>query len=412
MRPIGAEKGVRAMRVASCVVLLVAMVVGASSGCCADDSPVDRFLQGVQQGQSLSSRAAERRAQEAQGQRERDDYAEPAFWKCLNDPSWRKSVTTQSVSETLAGLQAIEKRRYGMILTKTVPSLTPLWLEDMRKWGATANPSSENYKLIVKAMFLTKYGESALAQIASELQKTATPADGLPKDWRSLVDDMLAKWTPPQGTDPLLAARTPIPAKAATLTGTSAAPSAAAFPSTTSTVQSSQPTPSILKPIESSITTLLPTLNDDGDSSRAGLTYLGRLSSNRYDLESTSDAYGTHGNPYGNTLTNPYSPYGSKYSSTSWSNPYATDAPRIYAQDGTYLGKLSTNPFDPDSISNPYGQYGNPYGNNLMNTYGVYGSKYSSQSWTNPYTTTAPGVYGSSPYSSSYSLPKLPSLGD
>lgn len=127
--------------------------------------------------------------------------------------------------------------------------------------------------------------------------------------------------------------------------------------------------------------------------------YLGRLSTNIYDSESISNRYGTYGNPYGNTLANPYSIYGSKYSDKSWSNPYATNAPRIYAEDGTYLGKLSANRYDPESISNPYGRYGSKYGNNLMNPYSIYGSRYSSQSWKNPYTTTAPKVYSISPYS-------------
>lgn len=126
--------------------------------------------------------------------------------------------------------------------------------------------------------------------------------------------------------------------------------------------------------------------------SGCGAAYLGKLSCNPYDSESISNPYGRYGSPYGNTLTNPYSSFGSPYSSRSWSNPYATDAPRIYASDGTYLGKLSSNRYDPESISNPYGRYGNPYGNTLMNPYSTYGSPYSSQSWRNPYTTSAPRV--------------------
>ncbi len=126
-----------------------------------------------------------------------------------------------------------------------------------------------------------------------------------------------------------------------------------------------------------------------GGSSAA---YLGKLSSNPFDSESISNPYGRYGNPYGSTLTNPYSPYGSPYSSRSWRNPYATNAPRIYASDGTYLGKLSSNPFDSESISNPFGRYGNPFGNNLMNPFSSYGSPFSSQSWRNPYTTSAPRI--------------------
>lgn len=42
------------------------------------------------------------------------------------------------------------------------------------------------------------------------------------------------------------------------------------------------------------------------------------------------------------------------------SNPFATDALRLYDQQGNYRGKLCANPYNPDSTSNPYGA-GNPY---------------------------------------------------
>ena len=38
-----------------------------------------------------------------------------------------------------------------------------------------------------------------------------------------------------------------------------------------------------------------------------------------------------------------------------------TSAPKIIAANGQYLGRLSANPYAPDSISNPYSQYGSPY---------------------------------------------------
>jgi hypothetical protein len=40
----------------------------------------------------------------------------------------------------------------------------------------------------------------------------------------------------------------------------------------------------------------------------------------------------------------PFSPYGSPFSNQSATNPYATDAPRLYDQQGHYRGKLSANP--------------------------------------------------------------------
>lgn len=37
---------------------------------------------------------------------------------------------------------------------------------------------------------------------------------------------------------------------------------------------------------------------------------------------------------------NPYSANGSQYSNKSWTNPYATDAPKRYDGQGNYCGKL------------------------------------------------------------------------
>jgi len=96
--------------------------------------------------------------------------------------------------------------------------------------------------------------------------------------------------------------------------------------------------------------------------------YLGRLSANPYDPNSISNPYGQYGSPYSPTsINNPYSRYGSPYSPQSATNPYATSAPRLYGNDGAYLGRLSSNPYDPDSVSNPYGRYGNPYSPTSIN---------------------------------------------
>ncbi|HWQ00289.1 MAG TPA: hypothetical protein VNK92_07440 [Vicinamibacterales bacterium] len=111
-------------------------------------------------------------------------------------------------------------------------------------------------------------------------------------------------------------------------------------------------------------------------------TYLGRLSVNPYLPDSTANSYGRFGSPYApNSIANPYGRYGNPYSPYSATNPYATRAPRLFGQDGKYLGRLSANPYDPESVSNPYGRYGSPYSPDSIN---------------NPY-----GRYGSpySPYS-------------
>jgi hypothetical protein len=69
-------------------------------------------------------------------------------------------------------------------------------------------------------------------------------------------------------------------------------------------------------------------------------------------------------------------------------NPYgnSSDSPRLYAPDGQFLGNVNANRYDPDSIANPYGQYGSPYSpNSINNPYGQYGSPYSPNSVRNPY---------------------------
>ena len=81
--------------------------------------------------------------------------------------------------------------------------------------------------------------------------------------------------------------------------------------------------------------------------------YLGNLSKNPYDPNSTSNPYGA-GNPYNSkSVTNPYGQYGSRYSNKSATNPYATDAPKLYDDDGNYRGRLSSNPYGAESTSNP-----------------------------------------------------------
>ena len=69
-------------------------------------------------------------------------------------------------------------------------------------------------------------------------------------------------------------------------------------------------------------------------------------------------------------------------------SPYLVDR-----QTGKYLGNLSSNRFDPNSVSNPYGQYGSRYSqDSINNPYGRYGSKYSNDSPNNPYATNPPQI--------------------
>ena len=76
------------------------------------------------------------------------------------------------------------------------------------------------------------------------------------------------------------------------------------------------------------------------------------------------------------------------------SAPVMADPPFIVnPQTGEYLGNLSTNRFDPNSVNNPYGQYGNRYSpQSIKNPYGQYGNRYSNDSPSNPWATNAPAL--------------------
>lgn len=69
-------------------------------------------------------------------------------------------------------------------------------------------------------------------------------------------------------------------------------------------------------------------------------------------------------------------------------------APEIYdSVTGQYLGNLSKNSYDVNSVSNKYGRYGSEYSpDSINNQYSVHGSPYSNQSVGNPYATQAPVI--------------------
>jgi len=78
---------------------------------------------------------------------------------------------------------------------------------------------------------------------------------------------------------------------------------------------------------------------------------------------------------------------------------YAGPPILIDPQTGKYLGTLSANPYDPDSVSNPTGQYGSPYSqDSINNPVGEYGSPYSDKSINNPYATNAPIIIDTDGY--------------
>ena len=95
----------------------------------------------------------------------------------------------------------------------------------------------------------------------------------------------------------------------------------------------------------------------------------------------------------------PYDARVSAYSPIGANNQFTTGGGRIVAEDGTYLGRLNANQFDPESVANPFGQYGSPYSpTSVNNPYSAYGSPWSPQSATNPYTTTPPVVEYDNPW--------------
>jgi hypothetical protein len=65
----------------------------------------------------------------------------------------------------------------------------------------------------------------------------------------------------------------------------------------------------------------------------------------------------------------------------------------IDQKTGKYLGNLSTNQNDPDSVSNPHGRYGSKDSeDSINNPDGKYGSPQSNDSLNNPYATNTPIV--------------------
>lgn len=66
----------------------------------------------------------------------------------------------------------------------------------------------------------------------------------------------------------------------------------------------------------------------------------------------------------------------------------------LIANDGQFLGQLSSNHYISDSIMNEYGSYGSKYSStSIFNQYGLYGSNYSNLSPFNQYTYTPPRIF-------------------
>lgn len=73
--------------------------------------------------------------------------------------------------------------------------------------------------------------------------------------------------------------------------------------------------------------------------------FLGQLSSNKYQLESVMNEYGSYGSIYSTTsIFNQYSAYGSPFNTLSPFNQYSQTPPKIYLR-GVHVGFLSVNQF-------------------------------------------------------------------
>jgi len=70
------------------------------------------------------------------------------------------------------------------------------------------------------------------------------------------------------------------------------------------------------------------------------------------------------------------------------------DTSYLIAQDGQFLGKITDDTYDTDSILNQYGPYGSQYSTtSIFNPYSQYGSVYGAYSINNPYTNTPPKLF-------------------
>jgi glutaredoxin-related protein len=195
-------------------------------------------------------------------------------------------------------------------------------------------------------------------------------------------------------------------------------------------------------------------LKETGDSFLQGQDgqFLGKIISNKYDSDSILNKYGTYGSKYSNTsIFNKYSQYGSPYGSNSVNNPYCQTPPKLFikgqfvgvvsvnkyvanqiptetflyllgndinsiinkrfslkesnirsakgesfliANDNEYLGKLTSNEYDSDSLLNQFGPYGNEFSpKSIFNEFGTYGSEFSSLSPFNKFTSTPPKIF-------------------
>ena len=136
-------------------------------------------------------------------------------------------------------------------------------------------------------------------------------------------------------------------------------------------------------------------------------TYLSDKNVSLSDFGFTVPTYGYTSIPFGNPINDNVNNYQSGNNTTNnnyqGGSNYSTNAKitfssfplYLYADDGTgtFLGEISSNKYDRNSIANEYGNYGSKYQTkSIFNQYGDYGSQYSNYSVFNKYASKPPKI--------------------
>ncbi len=80
----------------------------------------------------------------------------------------------------------------------------------------------------------------------------------------------------------------------------------------------------------------------------------------------------------GNLSANPFLPKAPPQPAITFNNPYgnSSNSPQLFNSQGQFRGNLNSNQFDPNSVANPFGQYGSRFSpDSINNPYGA-GSRY------------------------------------
>src|ERR1043165_7637526 len=72
--------------------------------------------------------------------------------------------------------------------------------------------------------------------------------------------------------------------------------------------------------------------------------YLGKISSNEFDLDSIMNSFGDYGSKFSNkSIFNDFGDYGGMFAMNSPFNKFATDPPRVYTSRGAFVAYLTVN---------------------------------------------------------------------